>query len=242
MSAKFHMLLLVFLLGLVFIANSQVVEDKLAVADSLFLVKKYTESFELYEQIFQQDAKYSSQMLLKMAFIKEGLGEYDKALFYLYKYYQIGYDASVFEKISKLASEYNLLGYSISDSFYFVSILRRYMNIIYIGLSILIFIMLVVVIFKKFYLKEKPAYSSATLILLACVMLVLNNFLGAPSEAIVSNSKTILLSGPSSGADFIEVIGKGHKVNVMSSNDVWAKIDVNGRQAFTRSSNLMLIP
>ncbi|MGB3465691.1 MAG: hypothetical protein WBA74_10490, partial [Cyclobacteriaceae bacterium] len=55
--------------------------DRLTTADSLFQAKKYTESFELYEQIIVEDMAYSPAMLLKMAFIKEGLGDYSNALY-----------------------------------------------------------------------------------------------------------------------------------------------------------------
>ena len=60
--------------------------ETLAIADSLFEARKYTESFKIYQEIHGQN-QGSPSMLLKMAFIKEGLDDYPAALYYLNQYY-----------------------------------------------------------------------------------------------------------------------------------------------------------
>ena len=52
----------------------------LTLPDSLFQAKRYTQSFDLYHEILFSYKKASPGMLLKMAYIKEGLGNYSEAL------------------------------------------------------------------------------------------------------------------------------------------------------------------
>ena len=50
-------------------------------ADSLFNLKRYSESKILYDSIFYKENKYSNSMLLKMATIEESLDNYEKSIF-----------------------------------------------------------------------------------------------------------------------------------------------------------------
>jgi hypothetical protein len=53
-------------------------------------------------------------MLLKMAFVKEGLGDYSNALYYLNLYYLKTYDKKVLKKMENLAERYHKLeGYEL---------------------------------------------------------------------------------------------------------------------------------
>ena len=73
----------------VLISNSlagQGIYKALNKADSLYISKKYAEAYTDYLHIFEQ-GKYTPQMLLKMAYVKEGLGEVPEALYYLNVYY-----------------------------------------------------------------------------------------------------------------------------------------------------------
>src|ERR1041385_2293304 len=75
---------------------SQVFEYRLKMADSLYLKKQYTQSLELYREIFDQHS-YSPAMLLKMAYIEEGLGQNPMALYYINLYYEITHDPSALQ-------------------------------------------------------------------------------------------------------------------------------------------------
>ena len=52
---------------------------------------------------------------------------------------------------------------------------------------------------------------------------------------------TLLRSGPSAGAEPIEVVTKGHKVKVVSQSEIWTKVLWNGNEVFVRSNRLKLI-
>ena len=70
-------------LGILFwcaILNLNAQNSLLNTADSLFSQQKYTEALNLYEEIYTS-GRASSAMLLKMAFIQDGLNNYADALF-----------------------------------------------------------------------------------------------------------------------------------------------------------------
>src|SRR5690606_13561587 len=56
--------------------SSQADTGRLLNADSLFQSKNYQEALLVYESILNEDQTYSAAMLLKMAFISEGMGDY----------------------------------------------------------------------------------------------------------------------------------------------------------------------
>src|SRR5687768_16146486 len=90
-------------------AFSQTSSFRLKTADSLFQAKRYTQSFEHYETILKQN-QYTPSMLLKMAFIQEGLLHTGRAMYYLNLYYLSTNDKTALEKMNELATKYNLEG------------------------------------------------------------------------------------------------------------------------------------
>ena len=51
---------------------AQRAEDEILQADSLFRAKQYTQSLSIYQSLLNKNS-YSNAMLLKMAYIQEGL-------------------------------------------------------------------------------------------------------------------------------------------------------------------------
>src|SRR5688572_873023 len=78
---------------------------RLQTADSLFRTKRYTQSLEHYEEILRQK-QYSAAMLLKMAYVYEGLNQIGSAMYYLNLYHIATNDKSVIEKMNELATKY----------------------------------------------------------------------------------------------------------------------------------------
>src|SRR5258706_9691823 len=87
---------------------------KLGMADSLFRRKQYTQSLELYEEVFQHQF-YTPSMLLKLAFIQEGLGHLGQSIYYLNLYFLATQDTQALLKIEEVAARNRLEGYSDSD-------------------------------------------------------------------------------------------------------------------------------
>src|SRR5688500_4150311 len=101
--------------GGVSLLHAQVSGHRLNQADSLFVDKKYTQSLDHYRTILAQN-EYSPAMLLKMAYIEEGLNRVGQALYYLNLYYLASNDKTVITKMEELAARYNLQGYENSET------------------------------------------------------------------------------------------------------------------------------
>lgn len=231
-------LIVVFIfLGSISVASAN--EKLRSQADSLFAQQKYTEAFEVYEGVFQT-GKSSQSMLLKMAFIKDGLGNYVDALYYLDLYYQNSADKSVVGKIEEISQEMNLTGYSYNDSHFFMAVLNKYRGQIVIAfLAIALF--LIVYIFKKRQLNERPITATIFQMLTLAAVLVLANSSYEDTYGIINENSTLLRNGPSAGAEPVTMIDKGHKVTVIDRSEVWTKIKWDGEEVFLRNGKIKII-
>lgn len=217
------------------------IEGKLAQADSLFKLQKYTESFEIYDQLLNEQSEASPQMLMKMAYIKEGLGDYSQALIYLNKYYLQTSDKRAQNKMQELAEEHELSGFSLTDTTQFKGLVNKYyseFNVLLFGVALFL---IIVVLYRKFKSgsNAKPYAISAVVVLLAFFWL--SNYGLNESQAIITKDHAYLMTGPSAGADLVEVVKKGHRLRVLSEEGVWVKVAWNGQEAYIRSSMLKRI-
>jgi hypothetical protein len=207
-------------------------------ADSLFEKKHYTESMELYEHFFQSGF-YTPRMLIRLSLIKEGLGDYTYALYYLNLYYSNIHDKSVLKKMDELAARYNLEGYDYNDLTFFISLYDRYYN--YVVLAFLIASALFL-----FYLylarakKRKMALRPLFFALLLGTTYLISNYDVIPEKAIISND-TSLMSAPSAGAELIGEINKGHRVTIRGHVDIWYEIKWHDKIAYVRENNLLFV-
>ena len=111
---------IVFFLLIGQVANSQSIKNEISLADSLFEKRKFTESLEIYENIIVEK-KASPAMLLRMAYIYEGLDDLSSALISLDHYYKITADKKVLNKMKELADQNELEGYDTSDWGYLIN-------------------------------------------------------------------------------------------------------------------------
>ncbi|UXX78815.1 SH3 domain-containing protein [Reichenbachiella carrageenanivorans] len=217
------------------------IEGKLARADSLFKLQKYTESFEIYDELMTEQNEASPQMLMKMAYIKEGLGDYSQALIYLNKYYLQTSDKRAQNKMQELADEHELFGFSLTDTTRFKGLANKY----YLAFNILLFsvvlFLIIVVLYRKFKSgsNAKPYAISAVVVLLAFFWL--SNFGLNDSQAIIVKDHAYLMTGPSAGADLVEVVKKGHRLMIINDEGIWVKVLWNGQDAYIRSSMIKQI-
>ena len=80
-------------------------KDLLNKGDSLFKLKKYVDAKKVYENLFYEKNYFSDAMLLKLSFIEEGIGNYDKALIYLSKHYNQTHNKETSTKIKSIAKK-----------------------------------------------------------------------------------------------------------------------------------------
>jgi uncharacterized protein YgiM (DUF1202 family) len=58
---------------------------------------------------------------------------------------------------------------------------------------------------------------------------------------IIASTRTYVMDGPSPASTLIEVIGDGHRVEVIDKHDVWLKIKWNGNTAYIKEQSLLPI-
>ena len=216
-------------------------ESTLFLADSLFAQEKYTESLELYEIILKEQQLYSPGMLIKMAFIKEGLGNYSEALYLLNLFYSKTSDKRALRKMEELAKQYNLNGYKFNDLEFFRTVYKRYHLLVVACLVSAALFVFTFILYKKRSGKYRPLSAGVLFVLLLAMLFGLINFGPGRDRAVVLSDQVYLRVGPSSGANVAEIIGKGHRVEVVGKEDVWVRINWNDRPLYIRESHLGLI-
>lgn len=211
---------------------------RLKTADSLFAAKQYTQSFEHYDVVLH-NKEYSAAMLLKMAFIQEGLGHVGKALYYLNLYQQVTHDPEVEAKMQELATKYNLEGYVLNDAERALTWYNRwyaYITVVLLALSVLI----LSVAFHLRYHKGRRPVVTVALFTIVCVLVVVHLQLGEDINAgVVAHGNTFVMRAPSSGADVVAVIGEGHRLEVVGKTDVWLRIIWDGSVGYVKASTLL---
>lgn len=212
---------------------------ELSIADSLFAHQKYTEALKKYEEVFNL-GQASPAMLTKMAFIQEGLGNYANALYYLHLYYQQTSDKAAMNKMRELATEHGLEGYEYTDMRYFAGFVRKYqMEIISVLLAFSLF--LLAYSYRKRREGELPRVSIFLQVVTLLLVAVVSNQMFLGKNAIVSRDHSLLMTGPSAGAEPMDFIDKGNKVAVIKSDELWTKIKWGEQDAYIRTKNLKVL-
>lgn len=215
----------------------QVSSFRLRQADSLFLAKRYTQSMDLYRSIFAQQ-EYTPAMLLKMAYIEEGLNQTGQALYYLDLYYHATRDKSVLEKMEELAGKYKLEGYQQTEGSRILVYYQDHHVMISVFLAVIIFFLFSL----AFYLKKinrNPVPSFVIVISLLILFAVHSNAGEQLTTAIITRPGAYLMDGPSPGASVVSIVDAGHRVEIVGQKDVWVKILWQGKTAYIKEGNLL---
>jgi hypothetical protein len=218
-------------------ALSQVSSYRLQRADSLFNARQYTQSLDHYREIFAQN-QYSPAMLMKMAFIEEGLNHIGQAMYYLNLYYAKTSDESALEKMVQLSDKFKLQGYENDDAEMALSFYRQYEDHISATLAAIMFFFFSLMIFQK-RRNRRPVALFVALIFFAIILLGHLNVVTAAEKAIVASGNTYVMEGPSGAAPVVDVIEPGHRLAVISRNDVWIEVQWKDRSGFIRQDRLL---
>jgi hypothetical protein len=206
-------------------------------ADTLFKRKQFTQSFELYEDLFKQK-KYSPSMLLKMAYIQEGMGHVSLSLYYLTLYYKVSHDERALAKIEEVAANNKLEGYGETPSGKVFFVIQDNYLLIAGGLmAVIVLLLSIAFVRKQKRLASAPIVGGAAVVLIVLALLI--NFFSAPQLGIIANPSTYLMAGPSAGAPVIGIVGEGHQVEITGQKDVWTRVKWMDKEAFVREGSLL---
>ena len=220
------------------LSNSQDFKKELEKADSLFSVRKYTQSLSIYEKIYQEQNEASPAMLLKMAYSNEAMGNIAKALLYLHDYLRITGDEEVLDKMKQLASVNGLEGYNMSQFEKAKTAVEDY-KLEVLGVLFALAVLIVAMIYRKIqkHGAKSPSLAASLLIVLALIFYVVN-LNQAKTRGLVMQNKAYLMTGPSAAAELVEIIDQGHKVEIIGKKDIWYEIKWRGQRAYIRENNL----
>ena len=218
-------------------ASAQTSGFRLKTADSLFQAKRYTQSLEHYEEILRQ-RQYSPAMLLKMAYVYEGINEMGSAIYYLNLYYLATNDKSVLDKIDEMATKYNLNGYEVTDADRFWSFYLDNHLYLSIALAALMILMVSVMFHVRMRQHARPIASAFTVMLLAIVLFAHQLYGSQRDRGIIADASTYVMDGPSAGASVIDIVSDGHRVEVLGKKDVWLKIRWDEDIAYVKENSI----
>ncbi|RAU82550.1 SH3 domain-containing protein [Pontibacter arcticus] len=239
---KISVFLITFLFTFSEPAYSQAPIVTLVKADSLFLKQHYTEAFQEYEQILKENQLYSPQMLLKMAYIREGFRDYTGAMYYLHLFYAKVPSRSVLKKMEELAQTHRLSGYEYNDLQFFKTQLNKYYMRI---LEIMLLVAVVTATIMFFSWRKGQKFSSSFKIGFILYLLLIAyyiNFLNLGHAGIIRQNQVAIMSAPAAGATWLATASEGHKVPITGEQDIWFEIEWKGKQAYIRKSNLLELP
>jgi hypothetical protein len=219
-------------------AHSQVFEYRLKMADSLYLQKQYTQSLELYQEIFDQHS-YSPAMLLKMAYIEEGLGKNSMALYYINLYYEITHDPDALHKMDDMATKYNLTGYELSQTDHTLALINENRAAITTSLSAICLVLLSLMIYTLKKKKIRPYISFSFFILTAILLVAFANVSLVPRNGITKNAPAYLMSGPSPGANVVGIVNEGNRLPIRGKTDVWVKVKWRDGYAYLKENQVL---
>jgi tetratricopeptide (TPR) repeat protein len=216
-------------------------KEQMQQADLLFEKQAYTEALQLYEQLLAQSGKASPGMLLKMAYIEEGLQNYTKSLYYLNLYYSYKPSQQVIEKMKEIAAQHNLKGYEFRDADFFMVLYERYYLYIVLILLALCSVILFSMVFRIIKHEYLPGRHIVGFLLFLIIVFLFLNIKRNESKAIVAQDNVYLMDAPSAGAKLIAIMGKGHRLEVQGKQDIWLQVKWDNHTAFVRKQNVLLI-
>ncbi|UPL47771.1 hypothetical protein [Hymenobacter sublimis] len=232
--------LLFFLFGaLIFqAAQAQKVTPRLLHADSLFETGRPEQAYPLYRRVREQDGVQSAQQLLRMAYTQEGLGHYPAALYYLSLAQAWQPRHTTWEKMVDIAQQHRLTGYPNTwRQNLAITVQRYYYRLLQVLLAL-------AVAGGTLLLVRRRTADRAWWAMYATYLLVLGlflNLLGPGRVGLVSRPRAPLMAGPSAGSAWLTTAAAGDRFEVQGQHDIWYRVQWQGRDAYIRRPDLLLV-
>tara|TARA_B000000475_G_scaffold215605_1_gene177913 strand:+ start:2670 stop:3380 length:711 start_codon:yes stop_codon:yes gene_type:complete len=229
---------IIFFFLLLISSHSRGNENLLLKGDSLFELKKYVEAKEYYDILYFDKELYTNSMLLKLAFIENGLGNFEKSIFYLSKHKKEDDNEIIDQNLFNLVTENDLKTYDNSDYDYLLKIYKTNKQYIIIFLlTVLLTVFCLNIIRRK--RNQKIKYIKTFFTLSVIIMLMIN--IKGAQEGIILNENTFIMNNPSSGSDVYQIIKKGEKIKIISESEVWYEVELENQRKYIRKKNILKI-
>jgi hypothetical protein len=216
--------------------HAQTPAELLQKADSLFIKKQFTQSFEIYQRVHNR-GQYSPAMFLKMAFIQEGLNKPSLALYYLNLYYLASGDDQTLAKMEELAIKNRLYGYDYTQMVQARELITRYRLHAAAGIAAIIFLLMALAVYQA-RRGTKPVVSVVFAMFGLVFLALFVNFSAPQRTAIITGNNTFVMNGPSAGASVVALLNEGHKVQIKDKKDVWLKVYWADQYVYVRQSQV----
>lgn len=220
------------------LAQNAVFGYRLKMADSLYTKKQYTQSLELYREIFKQHS-YSPAMLLRMAYIEEGLGQNAMAIYYISLYYELTHDETALAKMEDMAVRYNLSGYEASRTDHIRALIAEAKPAIITVLTSICALLIAIMFYTVRKKKIKPFISFSFFILTVILLVSFTNRNLTPLNGITLNAPAYLMSGPSSAATVVGIVPDGHRLPIAGRRDVWVRVKWRDGYAYLKENQVL---
>ena len=178
-------------------------------------------------------------MLLKMAYIEEGLGQNPMALYYINLYYEITHDPSALHKMDDMATKYNLTGYELSQTDHTLAVVNENRTAITTALGAICLVLLSLMIYTVRVKKIRPYISFSFFLLTVILLISFANISLVPLNGITKNAPAYLMSGPSPGATVVGVVNEGNRLPIRGRHDVWVKVKWRDGYAYLKENQVL---
>ena len=216
-------------------------QDTIRQADSLFATGNESDAARLYETAIADGHTATDPMLLKLASAYEQQNDLPHLLYYLQVYFNRHPDDSVLRKMNDIARANNLNGYETDDLNYFYLFYRKY------GTYLLLFLLIpggyVFTVLMLKQVRKQPVDQRQKWVALLYLILLLM-FVNLPEgvqSGITSRDRVLLRTDPSAAAPVSEVIGRGHKVNILGSTDIYLRVLWRNELFYIHRDNVWVI-
>lgn len=210
-------------------------------ADSLFAAGRPTDAATLYKKAIANGYPATDAMLLKLASAYEREDDLPRLLYYLQVYFDRHPDEAVLRKMNDIARANNLSGYETDDLNYFYLFYKQY------SLYLLLFLLLPagygfgVLLVKQVRKQPIPARQKWVMLFYLIGILLFANLPEEVRSGITSRDRVLLRTDPSAAAPVAEVIGRGHKLNILGSRDIYIRVLWHNELYYVRRDNVWII-
>lgn len=215
--------------------------ESLAHADSVFRAGAVSDAAALYESAIASGQAATDPMLLKLAYAYEQQHDVPRLLYYLEVYFERHPNEAVLRKLNDIARANGLVGYETDDLNYFYLFYKQYgIYLLLFGLGLGLYVVGVLLL-KTQRNESAPRRYTWTILLYLIGLLLFANLPEGYQSGITSHDRVYLRSEPSAAAPVVDMIGRGHKVNILGSQDIWLRVFWNNRLYFIRRDAVWLI-